>query len=85
MGWFSKNKDISLSSFIDLHLIEIFHTIRKLIMEVWSNYRADDAFELEKNDEDLNYAVVAVRAKLLCIVPCIVNASDLIQNACIIQ
>lgn len=60
MGWFSKNKDISLSSFIDLHLIEIFHTIRKLIMEVWSNYRAGDAFELEKNDEDLNYAVVAL-------------------------
>ena len=52
MGWFCKNKDISLSSFIDLHLIEIFHILRKLIVEAWSDYRPDDGPELEKNDED---------------------------------
>ena len=55
-----QNKDISLSSFIDLYLMDLFHTLRNMIVEVWSDYRQDDAPELEKNDEDLNYALVAL-------------------------
>ena len=67
--WQNEKENTSLSSFIDIHLIEAFHEIRALIMKVWSDSRLYEdppgAPELRKNDEDLNYAVIALFEPIL--------------------